>query len=153
MKPMLTVIIALALATGVQASEVYQTRDAQGQRVYTDKPATLPAEKLDVKTAATDTVEVQQRYSEQMKRYSDSDKARADAAARAAEAARAKELTADDRAKRCQQARDQYQSYMNARRLFEPGATEGERRYLDDAEIDAARARAKQTMEEFCGGN
>lgn len=153
MKPMLTVIIALALATGAQASEVYRTKDAKGQPVYTDKPVTLPAEKLDVRTATTDTVEVQQRYEEQMKRYSESDKARADAAAKAAEAARATQLSAEDRAKRCQQARDRYQSYMNAHQLYEPGATEGERRYLDSAEIDAARERAKKTMEEFCGSN
>lgn len=153
MKPMLTVITAFVLAAGAQASEVYRTRDAHGQPVYTDKPMTLPAEKLDVKTATTDTVEVQQRYEEQMKRYSESDKARADAAAKSAEAAKAKELSAEDRAKRCQQARDRYQSYMNAHQLYEPGATEGERRYLDSAEIDATRARAKQTMEEFCGSN
>lgn len=153
MKPTLTLIIALLLATGAQSSEVYLTRDAKGQPVYTDRPMTLPAEKLDVKTATTDTVAVQQRYEEQMKRYSESDKARADAAAKAAEAAKAKELSAEDRAKRCQEARNRYQSYMNAHQLYEPGATEGERRYLDSAEIDAARERAKKTMEEFCGSN
>lgn len=153
MKPTLILIVSLVLAAGVQASEVYRTKDAKGQPVYTDKPMTLPAERLDVKTATTDTVEVQQRYEEQMKRYSESDKARADAAAKAAEAGKAKELSAEDRAKRCQEARDRYQSYMNARRLYEPGATEGERRYLDSAEIDAARENAKKTMDEFCGGN
>jgi hypothetical protein len=41
---------------------------------------------------------------------------------------------------------------MNARRLYEPGSGEGERRYLSDAELDAARANARQAMDEFCGG-
>jgi hypothetical protein len=41
---------------------------------------------------------------------------------------------------------------MNARRLYEPGSTPDERRYLDSAEIDAARASAKQVMDEFCAG-
>lgn len=153
MKPTLTLIVSLVLAAGAQASEVYRTKDAKGQPVYTDKPMTLPAERLDVKTATTDTVEVQQRYEEQMKRYSESDKARAEAAAKAAAAGKAKEMSAEDRAKRCQEARDRYQSYMNARRLYEPGAAEGERRYLDSAEIDAARENAKKTMDEFCGSN
>jgi len=153
MKPTLTLLFALVLAAGAHASEVYRTKDAKGQPVYTDKPVTLPAERLNVKTSSTDVVEAQRRYDEQMKRYSEADKAQAEVAAKAADAQKAKELTAEDRAKRCQEARQRYESYMNARRLYEPGATEGERRYLTDAEIDAARERAKKTMEEFCSGN
>jgi hypothetical protein len=61
-------------------------------------------------------------------------------------------MTAEDRAKRCIEARQRYESYMTARRLYEPGSTEAERRYLDSAEIDAARANAKQTMDELCSG-
>jgi hypothetical protein len=61
-------------------------------------------------------------------------------------------MTAEDRAKRCEESRQRYESYMNARRLFEPGTVEGERRYLSDAEIDAARADARKVMDEFCSG-
>ena len=153
MKSTLTLLIVLVLAVGAHASEVYRTKDAKGQPVYTDKPVTLPAEKLDVKTSSTDVVDVQRRYDEQMKRYSEADKARSDTASASADAQKAKELTAEDRAKRCQEARQRYESYMNARRLYEQGPTESERRYLTDAEIDAARERAKTTMEEFCSGN
>ena len=152
MKPTLTLLIALVAAAGAHASEVYRTTDAKGQPVYTDKPATLPAQRLDVKTSTTDVVEAQKRYDEQMKRYSETDKTQSEVAAKAAEAQKAKELSAEDRAKRCQDARQRYESYMNAHRLYEPGATEGERRYLTDAELDAARANAKRTMDEFCSG-
>jgi hypothetical protein len=41
---------------------------------------------------------------------------------------------------------------MNARRLYEPGSSPDERRYLDSNEIDAARADAKKLMDEFCAG-
>jgi len=41
---------------------------------------------------------------------------------------------------------------MNARRLYETGSTAEDRRYLDSNEIDAARADAKQLMDEFCAG-
>jgi hypothetical protein len=41
---------------------------------------------------------------------------------------------------------------MNARRLYEPGSTEGERRYLDSNEIDQTRENAKQLMDQFCAG-
>lgn len=152
MKAFVTVATILLTAVGAHASEVYKTTDAQGRPVYTDKPVALPAERLNVKTSTTDVVEVQKRYEEQMKSYSEGDKAQAEAAKRAADAKKASTLTAEDRAKRCQDARQRYESYMNARRLFEPGTTEGDRRYLSDAEIDAARANAKQTMDEFCSG-
>jgi hypothetical protein len=38
---------------------------------------------------------------------------------------------------------------MNAQRLYED-ADGGERRYLTDAELDAAREDAKKVMDEFC---
>jgi hypothetical protein len=152
MKSIVTIATLLLAAAGAQASEVYKTIDAQGRPVYTDKPVSLPAEKLNVKTATTDMVEAQQRYEEQMKGYSEADKARAEAASKAAETQKAGAMTAEDRARRCEDARQRYESYMNARRLFEPGASEGERRYLSAAEIDAARADAKKVMDEFCSG-
>ena len=152
MKAIVTVASLLIAAVGAQANEVYKTTDAQGRVVYTDKPVALPAEKLNVQSATTDTVEVQKRYEEQMKGYAEADKAQADAASKAAEAQKASAMTAEDRARRCEESRQRYESYMNARRLYEPGAAEGDRRYLSDAEIDAARANAKKLMDEFCSG-
>jgi hypothetical protein len=87
-----------------------------------------------------------------MQQYGTANKAEAEAAKKAADARKAQEMTAEDRAKRCIEARQRYESYMNARRLYEPGTAEGERRYLDSAEIDAARANAKQAMDELCSG-
>ena len=152
MKAFVTVATLLLAVAGAHAGEVYKTTDPQGRPVYTDKPPSLPAEKLNVQTATTDTVEVQKRYDSQMKQYGAADKAEADAAKKAADARKAQEMTAEDRAKRCIDARQRYESYMNARRLYEPGSAEGERRYLDSAEIDAARANAKQAMDELCSG-
>jgi hypothetical protein len=152
MKALVTVATLLLAAAGASAGEVYKTTDPQGRPVYTDKPPSLPAERLNVQSATTDTDEVQKRYEAQMKQSAATDQAGADAAKKAADARKAQEMTAEDRAKRCIEARQRYESYMNARRLYEPGATGGERRYLDSAEIDAARANAKQTMDELCSG-
>jgi hypothetical protein len=41
---------------------------------------------------------------------------------------------------------------MTAQRLYEPGDKEGDRRYLNDKEIDEARASTKKAMDEFCAG-
>ena len=53
---------------------------------------------------------------------------------------------------RCTEARERYQKMMDARRLYEPGSTPDERRYLDAAETDAARANARKVMDDFCAG-
>jgi len=150
MKPSLTLLVAMLVAGGALASDVFKTTDSKGQPVYTDRPATLPAERLDVRTQTTDKVEVQQRYDEQMKTLAATEKAQTAQAADAADAAQASELSATAKVKRCEDARQRYESYMNARRLYEPGASEEERRYLTDAEIDAAREKALQVMNTFC---
>jgi Domain of unknown function (DUF4124) len=152
MKPILTLLTALLVIGSAQANEVYKAKDAKGNIVYTDRPEVLPAEKLNVKTQQTDTVEAKKRYDEEMQNYSSSSSASSSTSESSTERAKAADLTADDKAKRCKEARDRYDQYMTARRLYESGATEGERRYLNDAEIDAARANAKKMMDEYCAG-
>ena len=53
----------------------------------------------------------------------------------------AAQQSATAKADQCTKARQRYDSYMNSQRLYEKGA-DGERRYLNDAELDAARASA-----------
>ena len=151
MKPVLMLLSTLLLALGVaEASDVFVTKDAQGRPIYTDRPESLPAERLDIKSNSTDTVEVQQRVAAEQKQWAEADKTSAEAQKKAGEQKAAAAANDVDRAKRCQQARDQYLQLMNAQRLFEPGDREGERRYLTDDQIDAARENAKKVMDEFC---
>lgn len=152
MQRSLLVLATLAVLGSAQASEVFVSKDAQGNTVYTDRPESLPAQKLKVASRSTDKVEVQRQYDEKMQATAAADKAKAGAAKQAGEARQAKELTAADKAKRCLDARTRYEQVMTAQRLYEPGTTEGERRYLDDKEIDSARASTKQAMDEFCSG-
>ena len=152
MHRLLLLVASLVVLGSAQASEVFVTKDAQGRPIYTDRPDSLPAQKVNVATKQTDTVEVQRQYDEKMKSYAEADKAEAAASKQAVEAKQAKELSAADKAKRCLDARARYEQVMTAQRLYEPGATEGERRYLDDKEIDSAREHSKKVMDEFCGG-
>lgn len=151
MKPVLALMVAMLVTGGAQASDVYKTADSKGQPVYTDRPATLPAQRLDVRTQSTDEVAVQQRYDEQMKSYAAADKTRSDQSTDAASQTSADELSATAKSKRCEEARQRYDSYMSSRRLYEPGEGD-ERRYLSDAEMDDARAKAKQVMDTYCDG-
>ena len=142
---------AALLCTTAAAADVFMTRDAQGRPVYTDRPESLPAAKVNVATQQTDVVEAQARSQQETARTQQAEKATAEAA-RKTDTRQAAELSAADKAKRCQDARQHYQDVMNARRIYEPGSTPEERRYLDSAEIDATRADAKKVMDEFCAG-
>jgi len=147
----LSVLLAALVALGsAQANEVFVTKDAQGRPIYTDRPESLPAQKVKVASGSTETVEAQRQYNEKMQANAAAEKTQADAAKQSTEAKAANELTAADKAKRCLDARARYEQVMTAQRLYEPGETEGERRYLDSKEIDEARASTKKAMDEFC---
>jgi hypothetical protein len=143
-------LAGMALAGEVLAGEVYVTRDKHGNPEYTDKPATIPARIVGVSSSTSDPAEVQARFSEQMKKYAAEDEARARSAAEVADARKARELTAEGRARRCAEARQRYEGYTQSLRLYEQ-EPESERRYLTSEEIDAARASAKQLRDQFCG--
>ena len=144
-------LTAVVLAGTAGAGEVYVTKDAQGNPVYTDTPQTIPAQKLGIQSSSTDPTTVQSRYSDEMKKYASDDAAASKAAATQADAAKAQTLSAEDKAKRCADARNRYQAAMSSYRLYETGP-DGTRRYLDSAEIDAVRIDAKKVMDDFCGG-
>jgi len=155
MKPIFmlsTLVLALVMTLGAaQASEVFVTKDAQGHPVYTDRPEQLPAERLNVKSNSTDTVEVQKRYESEMKRLASTNAATDDASKKQAESTQAAKTLDADRAKRCQDARDRYLKLMNSQRLYEQDPNDTERHYLTDAQMDAAREDGKRVMDEFCG--
>jgi hypothetical protein len=142
---------AMLLALGVaQASDVFMTKDAQGRPIYTDRPDTLPAQRLDVKSNSTDVVAVKARSDEQQAAMASASKASADADRKAKEARQAAELTEADRAKKCVELREYYLQLMNARGLYENTEKDGDRHYLSSEEIDTARENAKRSMDEFC---
>lgn len=145
-------VLALAIAVfGTAQADVYKYVDAQGRVQYTDKPQTLPAQRLNVRSQKTDTVSVQQRTEAERKQQEQSDAARKNTANQRTDAQSASQTSEADKADRCTKARARYDSYMNSQRLYEP-TPDGGRRYLDDSELDAARASAKVSMEELCKG-
>lgn len=145
----LVTLTVSVLASAPAGADVYKYTDEKGNTQYTDKPATLPAERLNVQTQKTDTVAVQAREDAEQKRMQNAAQGRAQTSQQRSEEQAASQLTAKDKADRCVQARQRYDMYMNSQRLFEtmPG---GERRYLSDAELDAARNSAKVSMEAMC---
>src|SRR5512135_2306373 len=129
MKSIAMLLVSVLIAGAASASDVYVTTDAQGHKIYTDTPQTVPAQKLDVHSESTDATNVAQRYSSEMSKYAKDDKANSKAQAAQASAHQAAQLSAEDKAKQCADARQRYQTYMNSWRLYELGPN-GERTYL-----------------------
>jgi Domain of unknown function (DUF4124) len=145
----LLAVTASSLVAVQSHADVYKFTDAKGNVQYTDKPATLPAERLNVQSQKTDVVAMQERQEAEMKRLQESTASRQQATNQNVANKAAGEQTAKDKAERCVKARERYDSYMTSQRLYESQAN-GERRYLTDAELTAARSNAKTAMDELC---
>ncbi len=146
---LLLTLTTATLAAGTVAADVYKYKDEKGNIQYTDKPPQLPAERLNVKSQRTDIVAVQERQAAEQKQQAAANGERDEARAQAQDQKEASQLSAKDQAERCAKARERYDNYMNSQRLYEKG-NDGERRYLSDAELDAARASAKASMDVLC---
>jgi hypothetical protein len=153
-KAMLRTLLLVTAATawltaGTAAADVYKFKDEQGNVLYTDKPATLPAERLNIQSQKTDTVAVQARQQDELKRIQEADQASQRSANDGRDQQQPAQTSATEKADQCEKARKRYDSYMNSQRLYEQGA-DGQRRYLSDAELTAARASAKASMDVMC---
>jgi hypothetical protein len=146
---LLTVAALLACPAG---ADVYKFKDEHGNVLYTDKPPTLPAERLNVQSQRTDVVAVPARQQEERQRLQNANNA-AQQPQQPAEQQPGEQQTpeqsAQSKADQCAKARARYDNYMNSQKLYEQQAN-GERRYLTDAEIEAARASAKTSMDVLC---
>ena len=146
---LLTAAAAVLAAGPAAAGDVYKFKDDKGNVLYTDKPSTLPAERLNIQSQKTDVVAAQTRAQEELKRLQDADKAEAAAATQNREKQQSAQQTASSNADACTKAKQRYESYTSSQRLYEQTA-DGQRRYLTDQELDAARASAKASMDVMC---
>lgn len=137
---------------GAQAGDVYKYTDSQGKTMYTDKPipgAVLvssanarPAE------AAARSYAAQQAASNQQLAASNQRIAESQTNSQAA-ATVAKDLAASQ-SERCKKARENYDQRINSQRLYRTGK-DGEREYLNDAELAQARVDALRERDSICG--
>lgn len=138
--------ILVLLPCGVSATEVYRSVDENGLIVYSDRPSDV-SERVDVRPVV-DTFSASSRR--------DSAGAASEPAlpeAVIATAQNADAMTPDEaaaeRARNCRVARERAETFSVSRRLFRT-LPDGERQYLSDAEIEAARARAQSDVANWC---
>jgi len=140
------------LATAAYGGQVYRSTDANGNVIFTDRPTENsepvnvivpsagrpgnPITSPDAKAAAGKA----QPGSTQAAATSDQKKEKVPTPAE-------KEA---ERAKNCAAARERQTRYDTSHRLYKPGPN-GDREYLNSAEIDEARAKAAADVATWCG--
>jgi len=148
-------VIAGALAcASAQAGDVYKVVDERGNATYTDKP--VPGA-VRVSTADQRPPEVAARnYATQQANTNTQLSASNQRIAAAQSDARVAQAVAADlkatQAERCKQAKEAYDKSIRARSIYRENA-KGEREFLSEAEIAAARVDARKSVDAVCGPN
>lgn len=151
-------LLALLGATAFAADEVYRTVDASGNVVYSDRPLNERSELVRVSTGTTTSTASVAPAARSVAgsaagRPAADPNRPADIQAPAPPAPLPDGPTAaemrEQRAKNCEIARERQERYAISRRLYRETES-GERQYLSDTEIDQARARAAQEVQDWC---
>jgi len=148
----LAVIAGLLTAAYACAGDVYEYVDEQGRTLYTDRPmpgavlksagAQRPPEVAQRNFAAQQTTNTNQLNSSNQRIAGNQTNQRA-----AEQVAKDLEAT---RAERCKQARAQYESTINSRRMYRTKEG-GEREYLEENELAQARVDLRKQVDAVCG--
>jgi len=146
----LTVAMAALMASGMTvAGQIYKWTDDDGSVHYEDRPTgNTEIERLDVVSKNTDNTVVQARL--------DADRKARDAARQVASEAPPEMSKAEIRAEQekrqeqCQMYRDRLEAFLRSQRLYKEDDA-GERQYLSEDEVMAARSRVEGQIQEYCG--
>ncbi len=141
-------MLAVTAAGPATAADIFKWTDEDGNVHFEDRPIGENPEKVAIQSKPTNPARVQAMV-----------QSRADAAAKAAEAEAAAapagpsseelQAQADARAEKCSTSRAQLQKYVTSRRLYRQDEN-GERVYLDEDEMQAARERVENQVQDYC---
>jgi hypothetical protein len=156
-KLVLTLLMA-GLTVAASAETVYKWVDARGQIYYTDLPPRQPDAKIlgifheEIGVVDEESEEgAEGEEGEDVESPStppdDMDPGAPPVTSDVAAAVEAD--VANARLRQCKEAQDRYKTYVESRRLFRQ-MPDGKRQYLTDKELDEARVRAKQAVDEYC---
>ena len=143
------------LAANALASDIYRYTDEDGNVHFTDRPpGETPAERVAIASKPTDDEAVRQRYEAQFggDRKSDpEDEQAADDEEEEKPKTRNDYLVeAEQRARDCSRYRVQLENIEASRRVYREDTSTGERTYLDDVQVEEARARMRQLVADTC---
>ena len=146
---LLIVILAITPGGNALAGEIYKWTDAEGNVHYVDRPTGDPTEqRMSVISSRTDSAAVRANVQARLERQAGRAEARGQAEEAEKKAADAK-AEQEQRQKQCAMYRARMESYLQSQRLYRENA-DGERVYLDEDEILAARAKVQDKIQETC---
>jgi len=142
------IVLAATLSFSASASEIYTWTDSSGNVHYGDRPSDPKSKRMAIQSRPTDP-----------SRIAAMTQAKAEARARKIEEATAaasegpspEELAAAAREKaaKCSDYRGKLEKMLQSRRLYREDEN-GERVYLDENEMLAARERVQSQVEDYC---
>lgn len=136
----------LLLSGMCAAGDVYKEVDANGNVVYSDRPREAAAQRLDIDSAETDQEAIAARRDALEAARVKRQQAQEEETARKAH----KQDLAAQREANCEKARAYQQRVETAHRLYEVDDN-GDRNYYSAEQHDAALARARDQVREWCG--
>ena len=140
--------LAITLSAAALAGDIYRYIDADGHVIYVDRPSGDPSEqRLAIASKPTDRATVQARIQARV----DARNAAPEAGANTPEQPTRGEARdkREERQQNCQMYRDRLEQYVQSNRLYRVDE-QGERAYLNEDEIRAARDSVAQQIQEHC---
>jgi hypothetical protein len=146
----LGVLLATAQAGAGQQGSVYLWVDKNGTPHYEDRPQDgTDVREMNLRYQLTNPETVAANAKQQADRKDAAgtrEKQQADDKSKDRTTA---EQTQDERAANCKSAKERAEKYDTSHRLYKP-LPNGDRQYLSDKELDAARTEAHRTVDEWC---
>lgn len=141
--------VVLLLCSYAASAEVYRWVDPQGGVHYSDRPESEKAELIGIASRRSDpTVIAQRTEADRERRQQVTTQQQRQQSDQAAANAVQRDVTAS-RSEQCKKAQDQYRVAIESQRLYRVGK-DGEREYLNDAELSEARINAKKAVDDLC---
>lgn len=145
-----TFVLILALATTgtVAAAEIYKWVDEDGTTHYGDRPTgDVHEQRIAIASRPTDPDRVKQEVQARLER----EQRMAELDAQQPEGPSEDDLRAeaDERSQKCNVFRQRMESFTHSRHLYRED-TDGERVYLDESEMQAARDKVQGQVNEYC---
>jgi len=142
-------VMAMTIASGAVANEIYKWTDENGNVHYEDRPSgAATEERLQMTYNRTSSSAVHQRVQARVDARTAREEAKTAAEASEKEAAENAAIAAE-RAQKCDKSRARLESYLQARRVYRTDDN-GERVYLDEDQRQEARKKAEEQIAEFC---
>jgi len=146
----ITIACATLFAWGLAAAgNIYKWVDENGNVHYEDRPVgETQMERVDIATRDTDDAAVEARLAERRKARATADQVAAEATPEMSR----EEIRAEQQARqeKCEMYRSRLEAFLRSTRLYEEGES-GERNYLSEDEVLAARSRVEEQIRQYCG--